>query len=247
MTFDPLDEDAMRTAVHETFSRYVPSTELDGFQRRVRAGARRLRAVRWISGTVGGVAVLAGALFAFDTVGRQPDQQPTSAVVTPPPCPSSVPNGPLTSGRTQAGADKTLVPGRPVVGTYCDWASTATGVMKSTTSLRRSGALSAAQFTAVLAALHTPVINERAHCAPGLSGQYLLLLFRYASGPDVTVSMELDGCVGVTNGMLTGLFAPAGQTPPALEALGVDPKAAGSPSSQPTPGSSSPGQSSTTS
>jgi hypothetical protein len=147
----------------------------------------------------------------------------------------------------QDGADKKLVPGNPVAGAYCDFVSTPTAGLKSVTKLRKSGTLSGAKFTAVLNATRTHFIGGLVSCAPSLAGEHLMLLFRYTSGPDVTVFLDIRGCPAVGNGSLTGMFAPAGQTPSALAALGSDPGADVTPSGQLAPGSASSGQSSTAS
>lgn len=249
MTVDPLSEESVRTAVHEAFSRFAPSAEIDSFQSDVRSGAHRLRATRWISGAVVSVALLGGALFASAAIGRAPSRQsaPVAVVPAPPQCPSDMNTAHSnTAGRMQAGSDKSLVPGHPVIGAYCDYVSTVTGPLRSSTSLKKSGMLSGPGFTTVLNAVRTKLVVGQVSCAPSLTGEHLLLVFRYASGPDVTVSLNLHGCPGVSNGAVRGMFAPAGQTPSALAALGVDPGAAVSPSSGPTPESTLLGKPSTT-
>jgi hypothetical protein len=240
MTIDPLSEESVRAAVHEAFSHFTPSTEIDSFRSGVRSGARRLRATRWISGAVVSVVVLGGALFASSAIGRSPNQRSASVVAAPPQCPSD----PATAYRDRdasvhmrAGSDKSLVPGRPAIGAYCDYMSTVTGPLRSSTSLKKSGTLSGADFTTILSAVRTKLVVGQVGCAPSLIGEHLLLIFRYTSGPDLAVSLDLHGCPGVTNGAVRGMFAPAGQTPSALAALGVDPGATASLSSGSTPGS----------
>lgn len=237
MTVDPLSEESVRTAVHDAFSRFVPTTEIDSFQSGVRSGARRLRATRWISGAVAGVAVLGGALFVSAAIGGSPSQQAASVVAVPPQCPSDITAAyPKTSGPMQPGSGKSLVPGHPVIGAYCDYVSDVTGPLKSSISLKKFGPLSGPDFITILSAVRTRLIVEQARCAPSLRGEHLILMFRYASGPDVTVTLDLHGCPGVTNGAVSGIFAPAGQTPSALTALGVEPGATDLPSGEPTPG-----------
>lgn len=246
MTANPLSEESVRTAVHETFSHFVPTTEIADFQSDVLSGARRLRTMRWISGAAAGVVVLGGALFASAAIGRGSSQQPASVVVAPPQCPTDLNAARAnTSAHMQDGSNKSLVPGHPVIGAYCDYVSTVTAPLTSSTSLKKAGTLSGPEFTTVLNAVRTKLVVGAVGCAPTLTGEHLLVLFRYASGPDVTVSLELRGCPGVTNGAVSGMFAPAGQTPPALAALGVDPGAVSSPGGGQTPGSTSLGESST--
>lgn len=230
MTFDPLDEGSVRAAVHDAFSRFTPPTETSSFQNEVRAGAGRLRAIRWASGAVGGVAILATTLLAVGTFGHDRSQQSAAVVATPPQCPSLPDRPPASPAR--AGADKKLVPGHPVIGTYCDFVSVPGADMRSVTTLRKSGTLSGAQLKSVLDAVRRPFEPGMPGCAPSLRGEHLLLLFRYTSGPDVMVSMDLRGCPGVNNGSLVGMFAPAAQLPLALSALGVDPGVTEVPSSQ---------------
>lgn len=246
MTANPLSEESVRTAVHETFSRFVPTTDIASFQSDVLSGARRLRATRWISGAAVGVVVLGGAVFASAAIGRGSGRQSASVVAAPPQCPTDLNAARSnTSAHMQDGANKSLVPGHPVIGVYCDYVSTVTAPLVSSTSLKKSGTLSGPDFTTVLSAVRTKLVVGEVSCAPSLTGEHLLVVFRYASGPDVTVSLDLRGCPGVSNGAVSGMFAPAGQTPPALAALGVDPGATSSPSGGQTPGSTSLGEPST--
>ncbi|MBS2536057.1 hypothetical protein KGQ20_25165 [Catenulispora sp. NF23] len=82
-------------------------------------------------------------------------------------------------------------------------------------------------FTTILSLMRKKLTFGLVSCASSLTGEHLILVFRYASGPDVTVALNLHGCPGVSNGAVSGMFAPAGQIPPALAALGVDPAATG--------------------
>lgn len=185
-----------------------------------------------------GVVVLGGAVFASAAIGRGPSRQSAAVVAAPPQCPADLNAAHAdTSGHTQHGSNNSLVPGHPVIGAYCDYVSTATAPLRSSISLKKSGTLSGPDFTTILSAVRTKLVVGEVSCAPTLTGEHLLVVFRYASGPDVTVSLDLRGCPAVGNGSVSGMFAPAGQTPSALAALGVDPGATSSPSGGQTPGS----------
>jgi hypothetical protein len=104
--------------------------------------------------------------------------------------------------------DAFLIPGAPAVGTVCryvpeskyQWSK---GRLASTRTLAGSGLLSALQ---VLDKARAP--QGTSNCGDAKLFPFTGVIFRYRSGPDLRVVVDLTGCLIVSNGDTT-VFVPA--------------------------------------
>jgi len=230
MGHEPLDETSLRAVVHQVYDAVAVSPDPDELTARLRRGVVRSRVRHMATTAVGGLALVAMAVGLAAVLPR--DHGGTGAASRPlPACPVSpqLSTGSSGDGASRNGAesaprregtDTSLVPGTPDSALACDFKFTRTVHGPFTATLLGSRQLTGAHLADALSALNTPLSPAGADCPLPWTINQLTLVFGYATGPAVTVQIDLDGCPWVTNGVMSGMFGAHGVVPPALTALG---------------------------
>jgi hypothetical protein len=212
-------DDALRAAVHEAVA---PVTAGFDVMDRVRGGVVRRRRRMQAAGSAAVVVALAAGVTVATTRHGSTDDG-SAAGVTAPSC------GPRTLElRNRPGMAQHMVPDTPVLAVACyaltvqDLTSHGAGAKPPTTT-EKDTPLAGDLLKQVVRALDsdtTPGANDVPGPPTGRN-ENLTLIFRYRSGPDVVVEMDLIASNGTTisNGVVQAHYSPK-PIPDVLQALG---------------------------